>query len=153
MESIDEESVHLFYRVFESSLDAIRGFCTKTPGFMDLDPQDRDLLYQSAMLELFALRFAYRSVWDAGSECTTHTYSPDRNQKEAEHFQFCSGSVLLRKHVQLFMGSRWLSGIERLSLSLHNMDLDISAFACLCALALITGESGGSRVSLSSDSP
>lgn len=59
-ETIDEESVHLFYRVFESSLDAIRAFCNKTPGFTELDKRDQDILFQSAIIELFVLRFSYR---------------------------------------------------------------------------------------------
>lgn len=59
-EDIDEESVHLFYRTLESSLEAIRCFCNKTPGFLDLDTRDQEILFQSALIELFVLRFSYR---------------------------------------------------------------------------------------------
>jgi hypothetical protein len=62
LEAVDEESVHLFYRVFESSLDTIRCFCNKTPGFAELDKRDQEILFQSAIIELFVLRFAYRLV-------------------------------------------------------------------------------------------
>lgn len=61
-DDIDEESVHLFYRTLESSLDAIRCFCNKTPGFTDLDKRDQEILFQSALVELFVLRFSYRLV-------------------------------------------------------------------------------------------
>lgn len=62
-ETVDEESVRLFYRVFESSIEAIRGFCNNTPGFTELDKRDQDILFQAAIVELFVLRFAYRSVF------------------------------------------------------------------------------------------
>lgn len=59
-----------------------------------------------------------------------------------EKLTFCNGTMLERKHVELVMGSRWFSGIEKLSQNLQqNIDIDISAFACLCALALVTGNS------------
>lgn len=45
-----------------SSIEVIRGFADKIPGFADLDKMDQDLLFQSACLELFVLRLAYRWV-------------------------------------------------------------------------------------------
>ena len=49
-----------FYGLLTSSIDVIRVFCERIPGFVDLCRQDRELLFQSASLELFTLRLAYR---------------------------------------------------------------------------------------------
>lgn len=57
---VTEESVHSFYRLFHSSLDTIRAFGDKIPGFNELDKSDQQLLYQVSVLELFSLRFAFR---------------------------------------------------------------------------------------------
>ena len=43
-----------------TSSETIRAFADKVPGFLELDKTDQEQLYQSALLELFALRFAYR---------------------------------------------------------------------------------------------
>ena len=49
-----------FYNLMTSSIDVIRTFCDRIPGISDLSSKDRDLLFQSACLELFTLRLAYR---------------------------------------------------------------------------------------------
>ena len=49
-----------FYALLNSSLDVIRAFCERIPGYGDLIRPDRELLFQSAALELFTLRLAYR---------------------------------------------------------------------------------------------
>ena len=49
-----------FYALLNASLDVIRAFCERIPGYGDLIRQDRELLFQSAALELFTLRLAYR---------------------------------------------------------------------------------------------
>lgn len=59
---VTTESIHHFYQIISSSIDTIKTFCEKIPGFSELDKSDQDLLFQSAVLELFTLRFAYRSV-------------------------------------------------------------------------------------------
>lgn len=66
---------------------------------------------------------------------------------------FCSGTILQRRHVELVMGSRWLSGMDKLSVNLRNMDVDLSAFACLCALSLIAGEFEMLRKEKETDGP
>lgn len=52
--------IQQFYNLLTSSIDVIRRFCDRIPGINELTQGDRDLLFQSACLELFALRLAYR---------------------------------------------------------------------------------------------
>ena len=59
---ITTESVHHFYQIMSSSVDTIKNFCEKVPGFSELDKVDQEMLFQAAILELFTLRFAYRLV-------------------------------------------------------------------------------------------
>ena len=49
-----------FHNLLTSSIDVIRTFCDRIPGISELAAKDRDLLFQSACLELFTLRLAYR---------------------------------------------------------------------------------------------
>ena len=60
---MENEAVKItqFYNLLTSSIDVIRSFCDRIPGITDLSAKDRDLLFQSACLELFTLRPAYRS--------------------------------------------------------------------------------------------
>ena len=51
-----------FYNLLTSSIDVIRNFSDRIPGILELSAKDRDLLFQSACLELFTLRLAYRST-------------------------------------------------------------------------------------------
>ena len=52
--------IQQFYNLLTSSIEVIRRFCDRIPGIQELSQGDRDLLFQSACLELFALRLAYR---------------------------------------------------------------------------------------------
>jgi nuclear receptor subfamily 4 group A protein 2 len=52
--------VEQFYNLLTTSVDVLRSFAERIPGFNDLCRQDRELLFQSASLELFVLRLAYR---------------------------------------------------------------------------------------------
>lgn len=58
----DAECVQQFYAILMSSLEVIRVFADKIPGFAELDKHDQSLLFKSACLELFVLRLAYRYV-------------------------------------------------------------------------------------------
>ena len=64
-----------------------------------------------------------------------HRYRP-----ESDQFVFCNGVALHRVQCALALGDAWLSSIVEFSRALHAMQLDISAFACLSALALVNGE-------------
>jgi len=120
--SISEaEKIQQFYNLLTSSVDVIRHFAEKLPGFNDLCREDQDLLFQSASLELFVLRLSYRARIDDTK------------------IVFCNGTVLHKLQCQRSFGD-WLNAILEFSKSLHAMEIDISAFACLCALTLVTGK-------------
>lgn len=117
----DADKVQQFYHLLTSSVDVIRQFAEKIPGYLELSVEDQDLLFQSASLELFVLRLSYRA------------------RSDDTKMIFCNGTVLHRSQCQRSFGD-WLNGIMEFSRSLHNLEIDISAFACLCALTLITGK-------------
>ncbi|XP_034938515.1 nuclear receptor subfamily 4 group A member 2 isoform X2 [Chelonus insularis] len=119
----DAEKVQQFYNLLATSVDVIHNFAEKIPGFTDLVKEDQDLLFQSASLELFILRLAYRTK----VEETTLT--------------FCNGVVLARPQCYRCFGE-WLYGILKFCQALHSVEIDVSAFACLCALTLVTDRYG-----------
>ncbi|GLG95097.1 Probable nuclear hormone receptor HR38 [Gryllus bimaculatus] len=119
----EAEKIQQFYNLLTTSVDVIRTFADKIPGFQDLSRDDQELLFQSASLELFALRLAHRT-------------RPDDTK-----LTFCNGVVLDRQQCQRSFGD-WLHAIMDFCQSLHAMDIDISAFACLCALTLVTERHG-----------
>lgn len=116
----EAEKVQQFYNLLTTSVDVIRQFAEKIPGYSELLVDDQELLLQSASLELFVLRLSYRARIDDTK------------------MTFCNGIVLHRSQCQRSFGD-WLNGILEFSKSLHNLEIDISAFACLCALTLVTG--------------
>jgi nuclear receptor subfamily 4 group A member 2 len=116
----EAEKVQQFYSLLTTSVDVIKHFADKLPGYTDLCQEDQDLLFQSASLELFVLRLSYR----ARSDDTKMT--------------FCNGIVLHKQQCQRSFGD-WLNTILEFSKTLHALEIDISAFACLCALTLVTG--------------
>lgn len=52
---------------------------------------------------------------------------------------FCNGVVLHRLQCVRGFGE-WIDSIVEFSSNLQNMNLDISAFSCIAALAMVTGE-------------
>lgn len=118
----EAEKIKQFYNLLTTSVDVIKHFAEKLPGFSDLCAEDQELLFQAAALELFVLRMSYRAQYDDAK------------------ITFCNGIVLHRVQCQRAFGE-WLNAIMEFSRSLHMLEIDISAFACLCALTLVTGES------------
>jgi len=70
----EAEKIQQFYNLLTTSVDVIRTFADKIPGFADLNRDDQELLFQSASLELFVLRLAHR-------------YSPFCDNKISEQVQ------------------------------------------------------------------
>ncbi|XP_070570618.1 nuclear receptor subfamily 4 group A member 2-like isoform X2 [Ptychodera flava] len=119
----DKEQVQQFYDNLVQSIDVIKCWAQKIPGWSDLCEEDQELLFQSACLELFVLRLAYR--------CNP---SDDR-------LAFCNGVVLHKEQCARGFGE-WLCQVENFAANVQSMDIDISAFACLSALVLITERHG-----------
>ncbi|XP_026487570.1 probable nuclear hormone receptor HR38 isoform X2 [Vanessa tameamea] len=119
----DLEVIQQFYSILTTSIDMIKVFAEKVPGYGDLCPEDREQLFASARLELFVLRLAYRT------------------RPEDTKLTFCNGLVLDKRQCQRSFGD-WLHAVLDFSNTLHSMDIDISTFACLCALTLITERHG-----------
>lgn len=116
----EAEKIQQFYNLLATSMEVIRNFADKIPGFSDFTREDQELLFQSASLELFVLRLAYRT------------------RSDDSRLTFCNGVVLTRTQCERSFGD-WLHSIMNFCQTLHTLDVDISAFACLCALTLISG--------------
>uniref|UniRef100_A0A672ISW5 Nuclear receptor subfamily 4 group A member 2 n=1 Tax=Salarias fasciatus TaxID=181472 RepID=A0A672ISW5_SALFA len=117
------QHVRVFYELLSRCMEVTRRWAQRVPGFSTLHAHDQDLLFYSAFLELFVLRLCYRC-------------RPADGQ-----LVFCDGSVLHR--LQLLRGfGEWMDGIEQFSAELQRMDLDVTAFSCICSLALLTERHG-----------
>ncbi|XP_068101862.1 nuclear receptor subfamily 4 group A member 2 isoform X2 [Hyperolius riggenbachi] len=123
MNGDDTQHIQQFYDLLTGSMEIIRGWAEKIPGFSELHKQDQDLLFESAFLELFVLRLAYRS-----------------NPAEGKLI-FCNGAVLHRLQCVRGFGE-WIDAIVEFSSNLQSMNIDISAFSCIAALAMVTERHG-----------
>ncbi|XP_077573388.1 nuclear receptor subfamily 4 group A member 2-like [Stigmatopora nigra] len=119
----DAQHVRQFYDLLTRSMEVIRAWALKIPGFVSLPKHDQDLLFYSSFLELFVLRLSYRS-----------------NPVEGK-LVFCDGSVWHR--LQCLRGfGEWIDSIVEFSTNLHKMNLDMATFSCICVLALVTERHG-----------
>nr|AAT09761.1 neural orphan nuclear receptor Nurr1 [Danio rerio] len=120
-----DESLHIqqFYDLLTASMSIIRGWAEKIPGFTELPKCDQELLFESAFLELFVLRLAYRS-----------------NLPE-DKLIFCNGMVLHKLQCVRGFGE-WIDSIVEFSSNLQSMSLDVSAFSCIAALTIVTERHG-----------
>ncbi|XP_074835833.1 nuclear receptor subfamily 4immunitygroup A member 1 [Carettochelys insculpta] len=123
MEKEDCVDVQQFYDLLTGSMDVIRKWAEKIQGFPELPKEDQDLLLESAFLELFILRLAYRSKPEEGK------------------LIFCNGVVLHRMQCVRGFGE-WIDSILEFSQSLHRMSIDVPSFSCLAALVIITDRHG-----------
>ena len=57
---LTSENIQNFFGILSSSVDIIKTWAEKVPGFSDLCREDQQLLLNSAMLELISLRLAFR---------------------------------------------------------------------------------------------
>lgn len=122
-EKEDAGDIQQFYDLLTGALDVIRNWAQTIPGFTDFCSEDQELLLESAFVELFILRLAYRS-------------NPEKNK-----LIFCNGVVLHRLQCTRSFGD-WIDSIMDFSQNLHRMNLDISLFSCLAALVIITDRHG-----------
>lgn len=119
----EEEQLKQFYDNLSSSLEVIKCWAEKIPGFTDLCKEDQALLFQSACLELFVLKMANRM--DPADDLIT----------------FCNGNVFHTDQCKHAFGE-WLTDIYGLARVLTTLKVDISSFACLSALVLVTVRHG-----------
>ncbi|CAL8319586.1 unnamed protein product [Merluccius merluccius] len=119
----DAGDIRQFYDLLTASMEVISRWAENIPGFSAFCPEDRELLLQSAFVELFILRLAYRS------------------NPEKDKLVFCNGRVLNRKQCVAGFGD-WIDSILAFSQSLHRMNLDVSSFSCLTALVIISDRHG-----------
>ena len=71
-EKEDSGDIKQFYDLLSGSLDVIKKWAETIPGFTDFCSEDQELLLESAFVELFILRLAYRSVCN-------HSFPPTPN--------------------------------------------------------------------------
>ncbi|XP_078542137.1 nuclear receptor subfamily 4immunitygroup A member 1 [Lissotriton helveticus] len=122
-EKEDAMDVQQFYDLLSGSMDVIRKWAEKIHGFQELPKEDQELLLESAFLELFILRLAYRSKPEEGK------------------LIFCNGVVLHRMQCVRGFGE-WIDAILEFSQSLQRMNIDVPSFSCLAALVIITDRHG-----------
>ncbi|CAH1788403.1 unnamed protein product [Owenia fusiformis] len=126
LETIDNsqgDMIQQFYEILIACLDVIKVWAEKIPGFTELCAEDQELLFQSASLELFILRVAYRV------------------QPNDDRIVFCNGQVLHRHQCLKTFGD-WINSIFEFGLNLHRMPLDISSLSCMAALTMVTQRHG-----------
>ena len=62
-----------------------------------------------------------------------------RNKPETESFVFCNSIVLYRYQCFQMLGD-WIDGIVELSRELHDIEIDLASFVCLCTLSILNGK-------------
>ncbi|XP_075947629.1 nuclear receptor subfamily 4immunitygroup A member 1 [Anarhichas minor] len=122
-QKVDASDVKQFYDLLSSSMETIRKWAKSIPGYSEFCSEDQELLLESAFVELFILRLAYRS-------------NPEMNT-----LIFCNGAVLHKTQCVQGFGD-WIDSILEFSQSLHRMKLDVSSCSCLTALVIITDRHG-----------
>ncbi|XP_023660910.1 nuclear receptor subfamily 4immunitygroup A member 1 [Paramormyrops kingsleyae] len=122
-EKEDASDIQQLYDLLTDSMDVIRKWAETIPGFTAFCPEDQQLLLDSAFVELFILRLAYRSI------------------PEKDKLIFCNGVVLHRMQCVRGFGD-WIDSIIDFSQSLHRMNLDVASFSCLAALVIIIDRHG-----------
>ena len=144
------DDIKQFYHLLTSSMEVVRKWAKSIPGFCDFCSEDQDLLLESAFVELFILRLAYRWVQQTDTILIQQTslghwitklciFFFQRSNPEKDKLIFCNGSVLHKTQCVRGFGD-WIDSILEFSQSLHRMKLDVSSFSCLTALVLITGK-------------
>ncbi|XP_031597889.1 nuclear receptor subfamily 4 group A member 1 [Oreochromis aureus] len=119
----DASDIRQFYDLLTASMEVIRKWANSIPGFSEFCLEDQELLLESAFVELYILRLAFRS------------------DPKTEKLIFCNGVVLHKTQCVRGFGD-WIDSILEFSQNLHRMKLDVSSFSCLTALVIITDRHG-----------
>ncbi|XP_047663565.1 nuclear receptor subfamily 4 group A member 1 isoform X1 [Tachysurus fulvidraco] len=122
-EKEDASDIQQFYDLLTGSISVIRKWAESIPGFTAFSKEDQDLLFESAFVELFILRLAYRS------------------NPETDKLIFCNGVVLHRTQCVRGFGD-WIDSIIEFSQGLQRLNLDLASFCCLATLVIITDRHG-----------
>ncbi|KAJ8016860.1 hypothetical protein DPEC_G00011730 [Dallia pectoralis] len=122
-EKLDPGDIKQFYDLLVASMDMIRKWADSIPVYTAFCFEDQELLLESAFLELFILRLAYRT------------------NLETEKLIFCNGLILHRMQCVGSFGD-WIDSITEFSQNLHRINLDVASFSCLTILVLITDRHG-----------
>lgn len=59
-QKVDASDIKQFYDLLTASMEVIRNWAKSVPGFSEFCSEDQELLLESAFVELFILRLAYR---------------------------------------------------------------------------------------------
>ena len=59
-EKEEASDIQQFYELLSGTMEVLKGWAGTVPGFSDFCPEDQELLLESAFVELFILRLAYR---------------------------------------------------------------------------------------------
>ncbi|XP_053338832.1 nuclear receptor subfamily 4 group A member 1 isoform X2 [Clarias gariepinus] len=122
-ENEEADDIQQFYDLLTESMCVIRKWAESIPGFTSFSKEDQDLLFESAFVELFILRLAYRS------------------QPKTDKLIFCNGVVLHRTQCVRGFGE-WIDSIMEFSQSLHRLNLDVASFCCLATLVIMADRHG-----------
>ncbi|XP_062842446.1 probable nuclear hormone receptor HR38 [Trichomycterus rosablanca] len=122
-EKVNANDIKQFYDLLTGTMEVLQKWAEALPGFCSFCREDQELLLESAFVELFILRLAFRS------------------NPEEDKLIFCNGVVLHRMQCVPGFGD-WIDSIMDFSQSLHRMSLDVTLFSCLAALVIITDRHG-----------
>ena len=133
------------------SLEVIRHWAEKIPGFSELNKDDQNLILETAFLQLFVARLGYRYKFNNSKIPRTLVSSfmfqlfnsrifklvifCFRSEPQEGKFILCHGVALHRNQLLPSFGE-WIDVIHGFSSQVHTVNIDISAFSCLCALIL-----------------
>nr|XP_040048783.1 nuclear receptor subfamily 4 group A member 1 [Gasterosteus aculeatus aculeatus] len=122
-QKVEACDIKQFYDLLTSSMETIKKWAKSIPGYSEFCLEDQELLLESAFIELFILRLAYRS-------------NPEMNT-----LIFCNGVVLHKTQCVQGFGD-WIDSILEFSQSLRRIKLDVPSCSCLAALVIITDRHG-----------
>ncbi|CAN0229505.1 unnamed protein product [Bubo scandiacus] len=123
MSGDDTQHIQQFYDLLTGSMEIIRGWAEKSPAS-----------------PTFLRRTRTCSLNPPSWSCSCCGWRTGSNPVEGKLI-FCNGVVLHRLQCVRGFGE-WIDSIVEFSSNLQNMNIDISAFSCIAALAMVTERHG-----------